>query len=78
MCVKVDIFMCTVNAKKEQLKWTVALIPFSSWHCLENIFTISAFRSSSRVDILLHFEVRTYLKKHCAEYVINKQQADVV
>lgn len=36
---------------------------------LANFPTISSFRSSSRVEILSHFEGRILAKLHCAEYV---------
>lgn len=69
MC-KVRSCIFTVNAIKEQLNWTEAEIPLISWHWLANISTISFSRSSSRVDILLHFDGRISANLHWAEYVI--------
>lgn len=67
---KANACIFTINAKKEQLNWTVALISPSNWHMLVNISTISSSTSSSRAEILLHFDGRISAKLHSAEYVI--------
>lgn len=68
--VKADACKFTINAKKEQLNWTVALIAPSDWHLLVNISTISSSTSSSRGEIFLQFDGRISAKLHSAEYVI--------